>query len=96
MNWSIELSSLNSSRTKLYKDLVDYFKMMRTNCHSISEIYERLNDKLFNDNQISKLPIDTFDNILETDDFNYVKLKVIVLNLVYTLFYFILKFKLIS
>ena len=79
-NWSNQLLSLNSSRIKLYKHLIDYFKAIRTSCNKINEVYNEFNDKLFSDNQISKLPINTFDNILEVDDdYNYVKLKVIIL-----------------
>lgn len=76
-NWSDQLSSLNTSRIKLYGDLAEFFRTIRSSCRSISELNEEFNDKLFSDNQISRLPIDTFDNILEAGEtFNYVKLKV--------------------
>ena len=75
-NWSDQLASLSSSRSKLYRDLADFFRTIRSTCQSISETNEQFNDKLFSDNQISKLPTDTFDNILVADEFNYVKLKV--------------------
>ena len=77
-SWSHQLASLNTSRIKLYRDLVDFFRTIRSSCQSISKTNEQFNDRLFSDNQISNLPIDTFDNILEAEEFNYVKLKVMV------------------
>lgn len=77
-NWADQLSSLNTSRIKLYRDLAEFFRTIRSTCQSINETNEQFNDKLFNDNQISKLPVDTFENILEADEFNYVKLKVVL------------------
>lgn len=75
-NWATELSSLKASRLKLYKSLISYFRMVRDNCCSMRDDFEEIESKLFSDNQISTLPIDTFDNIIEVDEFNYVKLKV--------------------
>lgn len=76
LNWPNRLQSLNANRMKLYADLSDYFREIRKNCNLIDERYDELNERLFSDNQISKLPIDTFDSILDTSEFNYVKLKV--------------------